>query len=193
MKRVALFLSIFSLTLLSHASSSNITQKWKLVWEDEFNATTGSPIDSKKWSVEIGGSGWGNNELQYYTDRPINSFQSEGSLNIKVLKEQFTGLKNVTRDYTSARLITKKTFTTTYGRIEARIKVPQGQGIWPAFWMLGNDIDKVGWPRCGEIDIMENIGKEPSMIHGTVHGPGYSGAKGITSSYSLKEKKFADD
>jgi len=193
MKRVALFLSIFSLTLLSHASSSNITQKWKLVWEDEFNATTGSPIDSKKWSVEIGGSGWGNNELQYYTDRPINSFQSEGFLNIKVLKEQFTGLKNVTRDYTSARLITKKTFTTTYGRIEARIKVPQGQGIWPAFWMLGNDIDKVGWPRCGEIDIMENIGKEPSMIHGTVHGPGYSGAKGITSSYSLKEKKFADD
>jgi beta-glucanase (GH16 family) len=106
----------------------------------------------------------------------------------------FQGPDNITRTYTSARLLTKKKFSQTYGRFEARIKVPYGQGIWPAFWMLGNDIDTAGWPTCGEIDIMENIGREPSIVHGTLHGPGYFGANGVTASYSLPaSRKFSDD
>ena len=167
--------------------------KWKQVWSDEFSGSNGSPVDPKKWSAEVGGSGWGNRELEYYTDRPTNAFQSDGSLNIMVLKESFKGKDGISREYTSARLTTKQIFTSTYGRFEARMKLPRGQGIWPAFWMLGADISKVGWPRCGEIDIMENIGKEPSIIHGTIHGPGYSGAQGISSSYSLGQNEaFAD-
>jgi Beta-glucanase/Beta-glucan synthetase len=169
------------------------TSEWKLVWQDEFSGPKGSRVDKTKWSAQVGGSGWGNRELEYYTDRTINAFQSEGMLNITALKEHFTGMDGVTREYTSARLTTKNTFTSTYGRFEARIKLPRGQGIWPAFWMLGADISTTGWPRCGEIDIMENVGKEPTIIHGTIHGPGYSGTHGITSSYSLKRNEiFAD-
>ena len=130
------------------------TSEWKLVWQDEFSGPTGSPVDKTKWAAEVGGSGWGNRELEYYTDRTINAFQSDGMLNITALNEHFTGKDGVTREYTSARLTTKNTFTSTYGRFEARIKLPRGQGIWPAFWMLGADISTVGWPRCGEIEIM---------------------------------------
>ena len=181
---------ITSATVESSAQSSK--QKWKLIWQDEFNAQDGAPVDKSKWTPEVGGHWW-NKELQYYTDRIDNAFQSNGSLVIKAIKEEFSGRDNVTRGYTSARLITKQTFSTTYGRFEARIKLPRGQGIWPAFWLLGNDIGKVGWPKCGEIDIMELIGKEPSTIHGTIHGPGYSGSKGLSSSHSLADgKQFAD-
>jgi beta-glucanase (GH16 family) len=96
--------------------------------------------------------------------------------------------------YTSARLITKGKFDLKFGRFEARIKIPRGQGVWPAFWLLGNDIDTVGWPKCGEIDIMENIGREPSTVHGTIHGPGYSGSKGIGAPFKLADNAvFADD
>jgi beta-glucanase (GH16 family) len=166
---------------------------WRLVWNDEFNGQNGAAIDSSKWTAEVGGWGWGNSELEYYTNRVDNAHQSGGSLVIKAIKERYTGSDNVTRDYTSARLITKNKFSATYGRFEARIKVPYGQGIWPAFWMLGTNIDSVGWPACGELDIMENIGKEPSIVHGTIHGPGYSGGNGVTSSYSLpKNERFAD-
>jgi len=169
------------------------TTVWSLAWNDEFNGPSGSAVDQSKWTAEIGGGGWGNTELEYYTARTENAYQSGGSLVIKVIKERYTGSDNVTRDYTSARLITKNKFTTTYGRFEARIKVPYGQGIWPAFWILGSDIDNVGWPKCGEIDIMENIGKEPSVIHGTLHGPGYSGTNGLSSSYTLSSKeRFTD-
>jgi beta-glucanase (GH16 family) len=109
-----------------------------------------------------------------------------------VLKEPFTGPDSLKRDYTSARLVTKNKFTQTYGRFEARIRIPYGPGIWPAFWMLGNDIDTAGWPSCGEIDIMENIGREPSIVHGTLHGPGYSGGAGLTATYALPfSKKFS--
>jgi len=182
-----LFLSLQSSTLTKPT-------KWKLVWQDEFNAPKGSAIDSSKWTAETGGNGWGNRELQYYTTRLDNAFQADGSLHIKAVKEQFKGPDSVTRDFTSARLITRKTFATTYGRFEARIKIPHGQGLWPAFWLLGDDIAKVHWPSCGEIDIMENIGKEPSTVHGTIHGPGYSGSAGISSSFSLNDnKKFSDD
>jgi beta-glucanase (GH16 family) len=166
---------------------------WSLVWSDEFNGPDGSAVDQSKWTAEVGGWGWGNNELEYYTNRTNNAYQSSGSLVIKAIRERYTGSDNVTRDYTSARLITKNKFTATYGRFEARIKVPYGQGIWPAFWMLGSNIDSVGWPRCGEVDIMENIGREPSVIHGTIHGPGYSGGNGIGSSYSLSSnQRFSD-
>ncbi len=167
---------------------------WKLVWSDEFNAPNGSPVDSSKWVSETGGGGWGNDELEYYTTRLDNASQRDGNLVIKVLQEKYTGADGVTRDYTSARLKTLGKFSQTYGRFEARIKIPRGQGIWPAFWMLGDDIDKPGWPACGEIDIMENIGKEPALVHGTIHGPGYSGEHGIGAPYALPgEQRFGDD
>ena len=187
LSRCTLTLLILNFAVIRSAGQSP-DQQWKPVWQDEFNARDGSPIDKSKWTAAVGGHGWGNHELQYYTDRIDNAFQSKGSLVIKAMKEEFGG-----RSYTSARLITKDTFTTTYGRFEARIKLPRGQGIWPAFWLLGNDIGTVGWPRCGEIDIMELIGKEPSTVHGTIHGPGYSGKNGPSSSYLLTDgKKFAD-
>ena len=172
--------------------------QWTLVWGDEFNGPNGSPVDASKWVFETGGRGWGNDELESYTDRPQNSYQQDGNLVVKILQEKFTGSDGIARDYTSARLKTKGKFTQAYGRFEARMKIPKGQGIWPAFWMLGDDIDKVGWPTCGEIDIMENIGKEPALIHGTIHGPGYSGAHGIGSPASVlgtpkSDQPIADD
>jgi len=167
---------------------------WNLVWSDEFNGTNGSAIDTSKWSFDIGGNGWGNNELQTYTNRTDNAFIANGSLVIKTLKETFTGPDNIPRNYTSARLLTRDKFSQTYGRFEARMKLPFGQGIWPAFWMLGDNIGTAGWPNCGEVDIMENIGREPSTVHGTFHGPGYSGGAGISASYALPNgQKFSDD
>jgi len=167
---------------------------WSLVWSDEFSGPDGSPVDPSKWVWESGGNGWGNQELEYYTNRPQNAFLHDGNLVIKATEERYTGSDGVTMNYTSARLKTEGKFSHKYGRFEARIKIPQGQGIWPAFWMLGDDVAKRGWPKCGEIDIMENIGKEPAMVHGTIHGPGYSGDKGISAPYTLPaDKHFADD
>ena len=167
---------------------------WSLTWSDEFRGPSGSAVDSAKWSFETGGGGWGNNELETYTSRTANAELQDGALVIRVLKEPLTGSDNITRNYTSARLVTRNKFTQTYGRFEARLKVPYGQGIWPAFWMLGNDLESAGWPKCGEIDIMENIGREPATVHGTLHGPGYSGANGVTASYTLPlSRKFSDD
>jgi beta-glucanase (GH16 family) len=167
---------------------------WSLAWADEFDGTNGSGVDTSRWTMETGGNGWGNNELEYYTNRTQNAFLDNGLLVIRALKETYTGPDNVTRNYTSARLITKNKFTQAYGRFEARIKIPFGQGMWPAFWMLGSNIDSAGWPNCGEMDIMENVGFEPSTVHGTLHGPGYSGGNGIGAAYTLPGgKKFADD
>jgi beta-glucanase (GH16 family) len=167
---------------------------WKLVWSDEFNGPNDSAVDSNKWVTETGGGGWGNNELEYYTSRLENASQKDGNLVISVLREKYIGPDDATRNYTSARLKTQGKFSQAYGRFEARIKIPRGQGIWPAFWMLGDDIEKPGWPACGEIDIMENIGKEPALVHGTIHGPGYSGANGIGTPYALPgDQRFADD
>src|SRR5581483_3638879 len=188
---MVLLSSAFALT---QAANPPERSGWKLVWSDEFNGPHGSPIDSSKWTLESGGNGWGNDELEYYTARPENSFQQDGNLVIQAIQEKYTGADGVTRDYTSARLKTEGKFTQKYGRFEARIKIPQGQGIWPAFWLLGDDIGKVGWPKCGEIDIMENIGKEPSTIHGTIHGPGYSGGKGPSAAYAQPgDERFAAD
>jgi beta-glucanase (GH16 family) len=189
---IFLSLSLFSPTQTKPEPSDRAG--WKLVWSDEFNAPDISPVDPSKWVRESGGNGWGNQELEYYTTRPENAFQQGGNLVIKVLQEKFTGADGVTRDYTSARLKTLGKFSQKYGRFEARIKIPRGQGIWPAFWMLGDDIGKIGWPKSGEIDIMENIGKEPAIVHGTIHGPGYSGDTGIGSPYNLPpDQHFADD
>ena len=114
---------------------------WKLVWSDEFNGPNGSAVDASKWVSETGGGGWGNNELEYYTKRLDNATQQDGNLVIKVLQEKYTGADGVTRNYTSARLKTLGKFSQAYGRFEARIKIPRGQGIWPAFWMMGDDIE----------------------------------------------------
>ncbi len=166
---------------------------WKLTWSDEFNQPNGSAPDPSKWTVLTGGNGWGNQELEYYTSRPENLRIENGNLEITARMEAYTATDGVQRPYTSARLQTKGKFEQLYGRIEARIKIPFGQGVWPAFWMLGSDIDKVGWPACGEIDIMENIGKEPSTVHGTLHGVGYVPA-GVTAAYSLPDgRRFSDD
>jgi beta-glucanase (GH16 family) len=166
---------------------------WVLVWSDEFNAPDGSRPDPTKWKFEIGGKA-PNHELEYYTDRPENAVMRGGNLVIRALKANFTGPDHVTRDYTSARITTQGRFEQTYGRFEARMKIPRGQGIWPAFWLIGNDIGEVGWPACGEIDIMENIGREPSSIHGSMHGPGYFGDRAYTSVYKLPGGlRFSDD
>ncbi|MFY9804655.1 MAG: glycoside hydrolase family 16 protein [Candidatus Acidiferrales bacterium] len=167
---------------------------WTLVWGDEFNAPDGSRPDPAKWKFEVGGNGWGNHELEYYTNRTENSFIRGGNLVIQALQENFTGPDHVTRNFTSARITTQGLFDQAYGRFEARIKIPRGRGLWPAFWLLGSDVTKIGWPGCGEIDIMENIGKEPSLVHGSMHGPGYSGGRGYTSEYKLPGGvRFSDD
>jgi beta-glucanase (GH16 family) len=198
-RRPALALLLLALVVVSY---SPITQTaladnpavWKLVWSDEFDGPNGSPVDSTKWGFDTGGGGWGNNELETYTSRTENASREGGMLVVKAIKETFRGSDNITRDYTSARLLTRNKFSQAYGRIEARIKVPYGQGIWPAFWMLGDNIGTAGWPNCGEIDIMENIGREPSIVHGTIHGPGYSGGDGIGAAYTLPTgQKFSDN
>ncbi len=164
-----------------------------LVWSDEFNGTS---IDSANWEYDIGDGtakgipGWGNNELQYYTNRPENAriedFPGGGrGLVIEAKKESYEGSA-----YTSARLLTQGLQSFTYGRIEARIKLPIGQGIWPAFWMLGSNIDTVSWPACGEIDIMEYLGQEPDKVHGTIHyGAPHASSGGH---YNLPNGNFSD-
>ena len=167
---------------------------WSLVWSDEFDGANGSSPDASKWTFDIGGGGWGNNELETYTNRTQNASLKDGTLIIQALKETYTGPDNIPRDYTSARLKTLGLAQWTYGRVEARMKLPGGQGLWPAFWMLGANIAQVDWPNCGEIDIMENIGREPSIVYGTIHGPSYSGGSGIGGSFTLpNHQRFADD
>lgn len=199
-QRLALFamIPLASLCFIAPAGAQSsappaVAPAWNLVWSDEFNGPNGSAVDSSKWVTETGGGGWGNDELEYYTNRLENAYQQDGNLVIKVLQEKYIGPGDATRNYTSARLKTLGKFSQAYGRFEARIKIPRGQGIWPAFWMLGDDVDKAGWPACGEIDIMENIGKEPALVHGTIHGPGYSGEHGIGAPYALAgNQRFAD-
>lgn len=172
---------------------------WTLAWNDEFDGKVGTTPDPMKWGNDLGGSGWGNQEQEFYTNEPANAaMDGKGSLVIQAIKIDPSKTSGADCwygpcQYTSARLLTKGKFEVTYGRIEARLKLPYGQGIWPAFWMLGANIDTTPWPNGGEIDIMENIGREPAMIHGTVHGPGYSGARGVGGPYVLKTGNFADD
>jgi beta-glucanase (GH16 family) len=176
-------------SLNSHLMKAPTHDSWTLVWADEFTQPDGTAPDVTKWGHDTGGKGWGNHELEYYTSSTNNARIQDGKLVIEARQEGFGG-----KNYTSARLQTKDKRSWTYGRIEARIQVPRGQGFWPAFWMLGTNINTVGWPACGEIDIMENLGREPGKIHGTVHGPGYSGAGGIGGPFTLPGGvAFADD
>src|SRR5712671_4578305 len=171
------------------------TSGFTLVWSDEFSSANGSAPDSTKWTYDLGGGGWGNQELQSYTSRPQNVQIQKGNLVITALQENYTGTDGIARNYTSARLKSQNLFAQAYGRFEARIKIPRGQGIWPAFWMLGNDITQNGWPKCGEIDIMENIGREPGILHGSLHGPSsVAPTSDRTSTFKLPgNADFADD
>ena len=186
-----------AVSLLALAAPAG-AQGWRLVWADEFGGARGSAPDARRWTQEVGGAGWGNSELQYYTAGAGNAYHDgRGALVIRAAAaESPASLKcwyGPCR-YASARLITKGKFGQTYGRFEARLRVPSGQGLWPAFWLLGEDIARVGWPACGEIDVMENIGREPSTVHGTIHGPGYSGANGLGAPYNLPDgRRFAED
>jgi beta-glucanase (GH16 family) len=168
-------------------------RNYQLVWEDDFAGLAGTAPDATKWTYDIGigprNDGWGNNELEYYTDRPENAaLDGAGNLAITARSESLGG-----RSFTSARLNTKGLFAQTFGRFEARIKMPWGPGIWPAFWMLGANIDEVAWPKCGEIDIMEYRGQEPNLVHGSLHGPGYSGGAAITKSFGFTNDRFDVD
>lgn len=168
----------------SNSSEPEETQ-WRLVWEDNFDGPAGQLPDSTMWGFDVG-TDWGNAQLEYDTDRPENaSLDGAGNLAIVARKESYLG-----RGYTSARLTTKGLFEPTYGRFEARMQLPWGQGLWPAFWLLGANIDAVGWPDCGEIDIMEYRGQEPSIVHGSLHGPGYSGGQPVTQSYQIMNDRF---
>ncbi|MFW6641025.1 ricin-type beta-trefoil lectin domain protein [Nocardiopsis algeriensis] len=159
-----------------------------LVWSDEFDGPAGSAPDPAHWNHETGDHGWGNNELQNYTDSRANS-ALDGNGNLVI-----TARREADGSYTSARLTTRGKVQPQYGRIEARIKIPRGQGIWPAFWMLGSGYPDTQWPDAGEIDIMENIGREPHLVHGSLHGPGYSGGNPLTGSYMHPQGwSFADD
>jgi beta-glucanase (GH16 family) len=179
-------------TQSSNTTTTTPSATYQLVWSDEFNGTDGSAPDSSNWAIQTGGGGWGNNELESYTARTQNVQIQGGNLVITAIKEDYTGSDGIARHYTSARMQTKGLFSQQYGKFEARIKVPKGQGMWPAFWMLGDNIDAAGWPACGEIDIMENIGKEPAMVHGTLHAPGYPPA-GYGAAYTLPSGTFSDD
>jgi beta-glucanase (GH16 family) len=169
----------------SAQSPASSNPHWRLTWSDEFNGPNGSSPDPAKWVSETGGKGYGNNELETYTTRPINAHQQDGHLVITARKEDLTGPDGIPRHYTSARLNTHGHFSQAYGRFEARMKLPTGKGIWPAFWLLGDDIDTNPWPKCGEIDIIENIG-DPSTIYSTLHGPGYSGDHAISAKFPLR-------
>lgn len=159
-------------------------ETFRLVWSDEFDGEEGSPADGETWRAETGGSGWGNQELQYYTAAGNAALDGKGNLAVvarRVDPEQASSRYEGCR-YTSARLISKDRMSFRYGLVQARIKIPRARGMWPAFWMLGQDIDHSGWPQCGEIDVMEHFGTAPASVHGTVHGPGYSGPAGISAS-----------
>ncbi len=163
------------------------TDNWQLVWADEFDQPDGSAVDPARWSFNRGGGGWGNGEWQYYTDRTDNARIEDGALMIIAQREAYKGSR-----YTSARLVTKNKGDWLYGRFEVRAKLPYGQGIWPAIWMLPTDWEYGGWPLSGEIDIMELVGHEPGTVYGTIH---YGNPHTYTGDhYSLTAgQTFADD
>ncbi|NHM06814.1 glycoside hydrolase family 16 protein [Flavobacterium sp. CYK-4] len=191
MKKIFLF-SIVALSMTGCNSDDKGQQidsrNWQLVWSDEFDGASGDLPDASKWGFDLGtgANGWGNQELQHYTNRPQNiALDGAGNLVITALKENYQSSQ-----YTSARIKTQNLFSQAYGRFEARLISPYGQGIWPAFWLLGANIDTVSWPACGEIDVMEIKGQQPSIVNGTIHGPGYSGANAISGRYALQYDRF---
>ncbi len=183
---VSCIASFFAISGCATDDNQTVATFTELVMADEFSVD--GTIDSSIWGFDIGTgeNGWGNNELQYYTDRPENVTVQNGVLIITAKEEQFNGAS-----YTSARLLTRGKFEQTYGRFEARIRLPYGKGIWPAFWLLGDDSNGSEiWPDIGEIDIMEYVGDQPSRMFGTVHGPRYSGGESISKGYVLENDRF---
>ncbi len=180
---------LLALLALGTTGFGRCGSEWKVAWQDEFEGPAGQAPDPATWSADIG-TDWGNAQLEFDTDRPENvSLDGAGNLVITARRETYQG-----QPYTSARLLTKEKRVQRYGRIEARMKLPIGQGMWPAFWLLGANIDQVGWPTCGEIDVMEYKGQEPRTIYATLHGPGYSGGAGLSTAKSLEGgATFADD
>ena len=157
---------------------------YHLVWSDEFNE---KQLNQNEWNYETGGNGWGNNELEYYTSRPQNVFLSSGNLIIEARKENYSG-----NYYTSARITTQGKEEFTYGRIDIRAKLPVATGMWPALWMLGSNISAVGWPECGETDIMELIGKNAKQVIGSLHWKKSDGTVGtFNNAYSLTSEDFS--
>jgi len=178
--RVALLLILLLPQQPPRAASS--PESWELVWSDEFD---GKELDAAKWKHETGGHGFGNNELQFYTDRAANAYLEGGTLVIQAQPEKFEN-----RSYTSAKLQSRAAWT--YGRYEFRAKLPKGRGIWPAIWMMPSDMKKYGgWPQCGEIDILEQLGHEPNRVYGTLHYGNPHGSKG--ASVALKQGSLCDD
>jgi len=176
---------VMALAILAGCSDRDDAWEYVLIWEDEFEGPAGQLPDPTKWRFDIG-TGWGNNQLEYDTDRPENvSLDGNGNLAITALEEEY-----LTCDYTSGRIKTQDLFEHTRGRFEASIRLPAGQGLWPAFWLLGADIDRIGWPECGEIDIMEYRGQYPSIAQGALHGPGYSGGSAIWKQFVLADGRF---
>ncbi len=176
MKKKSLAVLLFLFSMLTTGA-----QEWKLTWSDEFDKP-GLP-DSSKWSFDTRGNawGWGNNELQYYTDRDSsNAFVQNGVLRITALAKEMGG-----KQYTSARLISAGKAAFRYGRMAIRARLPGGRGTWPAIWMLGSNIRETGWPACGEIDIMEYVGYEPDSVFGTVHTTAYNHVKGTQRTKGL--------
>ena len=179
----------------SSAGEPSPPQDLQLAWSDEFDEPEGSPPNPVHWDFALGDGtangipGWGNNELETYTDRPVNAAtDGDGNLVIRALAADGTeDCWNGPCQYTSARLLTTGKISVGFGRIEARILVREGAGMWPAFWLLGTNIDRVGWPDSGEIDIMENVGRQPNRLYGTIHGPGYSGSANFGRTIDLDE------
>jgi beta-glucanase (GH16 family) len=190
-KNVALITIVPLLLLLlmgceKEAKQTLPERSWDLVWSDEFTGAAGTSPNDANWAFDIGASGWGNQELQFYTNRPSNvSLDGNGNLVITARRESYFGAP-----FTSARVKTQGKFAQAYGRFEARMKTVAGPGLWPAFWMLGANIDTKPWPQCGEIDIMEQRGQEPYINNATLHGPGYSGGAAITKSFALTNGRF---
>ena len=184
-----LFASFFTISSCDTDETQTVATYTQLVMSDEFDVE-GAP-NSEIWNYDTGTGidGWGNNELQYYTDRSENVTVQNGLLVISAIEEDYNGAS-----FTSAKLLTKGKFSQAYGRFEARIKVPGGSGLWPAFWLLGENIDVDGWPQCGEIDIMEYRRQEPTKVSGSIHGPGYSGLTDpqgqVTKSYDLGNDRY---
>ncbi len=177
-RRVPVLLVAAAVALAS-SGCSNQPPQWELAWSDDFDGPAGTAPDATYWSYDVGGSGWGNNELQFYTARPENvSMDGAGHLAIVAKQESYQG-----RPYTSARITTQGKLEQGPGRWEARIRIPSGQGIWPAFWLLGADYPAVGWPACGEIDVMEVRGQVPAVVNGSLHGTGFSGGDALTAQY----------
>jgi len=186
-----LFASFFTISSCDTDETQTVATFTNLEMADEFDVE-GAP-NSEIWNFDIGtgpnSDGWGNNELQYYTSRSENVTVQNGLLVISAIEEDYNG-----SSFTSAKILTKGKFSQAYGRFEARIKVPGGSGLWPAFWLLGENVDVDGWPQCGEIDIMEYRRQEPTKVSGSIHGPGYSGLTDpqgqVTKSYDLGNDRY---